>query len=244
MASKSYSSEVRNEPNLAHNWSKNRHFSIFSDFLKNCPYHSNDFFYSDSTPYYGLLCATSLTSDGWDVRNIAKLNRRGPNINRFLTFLIFTKTSYDSNEISYNPSTLYYGLLCVISSSLYCCDVNNITKVNPKMAKKQSIFYFFWFLQKLSKRLERNFLQTFYAILESHMFNGIEIVWLWGEKWAEFSPKKVKKQSFFDFFRFSRKLSPPFERFFLRLFHAILWSFMCNFIKFGWLGWCEKHSPN
>ena len=82
------------------------------------------------------------------------------------------------------------------------------------MAKKQSIFDFFWFLQKLSKRLKRNFLQTFYAILESHMFNGIKIVWLWGEKWAKFSPKMVKKQSLFDFFRFSRKLSIPFERFF------------------------------
>ena len=43
-------------------------------FLKNCPYDSNEIFYSHSTPYYGLLCAISLNSYDWDVRNIAKTN--------------------------------------------------------------------------------------------------------------------------------------------------------------------------
>ena len=109
-----------------------------------------------------------------------------------------------------------------------------MAKINPKMAKKQTIFDFFRFSQKLFKRLEGIFQQTFYAIIESHMFNGIKFVWLWGEKWAKFSPKTVKKPSFFDFFQFSQKLSIPFERLFLQSFHAILWSFMCNFIKFGW----------
>ena len=51
----------------------------------------------------------------------------------------------------------------------------------------------------------------------------------------------AKKQSFFDFFRFSQKLSIRFERTFLQSFYTILWSFMCNFIKFVWLR-CEKHS--
>ena len=58
---------------------------------------------------------------------------------------------------------------------------------------------------------------------------------------AKISPKMAKKQPFFDFFRFSQKLSIRFERNFLQLFYTILWSFMCNFIKFVWLV-CEKHS--
>ena len=58
---------------------------------------------------------------------------------------------------------------------------------------------------------------------------------------AKISPKMAKKQPFFDFFRFSQKLSIRFERNFLQSFYTILWSFMCNFIKFVWLG-CEKHS--
>ena len=58
---------------------------------------------------------------------------------------------------------------------------------------------------------------------------------------AKISPKMAKKQSFFDFFRFSQKVSIRFERNFLQSFYTILWSFMCNFIKFVWLR-CEKHS--
>ena len=59
---------------------------------------------------------------------------------------------------------------------------------------------------------------------------------------AKISPKMAKKQPFFDFFRFSQKLSIRFERNFLQSFYTILWSFMCNFIKFVWLR-CEKQ-PN
>ena len=58
---------------------------------------------------------------------------------------------------------------------------------------------------------------------------------------AEISPKMAKKQPFFDFFRFSQKLSIRFERNFLQLFYTILESYMCNGIKIVWLG-CEKHS--
>ena len=59
---------------------------------------------------------------------------------------------------------------------------------------------------------------------------------------AKISPKMAKKQSFFDFFfRFSQKLSIRFKRNFLQSFYTILWSLMCNFIKFVWLGG-EKHS--
>ena len=60
---------------------------------------------------------------------------------------------------------------------------------------------------------------------------------------AKISPKMAKKQPFFDFFRFSQKLSIRFERKFPQLFYTILESYMCNGIKIVWLG-CEKHSQN
>ena len=60
---------------------------------------------------------------------------------------------------------------------------------------------------------------------------------------AKISPKMAKKQPFFDFFRFSQKLSIRFERNFLQLFYTILESYMCSGIKIVWLG-CEKHSQN
>ena len=56
---------------------------------------------------------------------------------------------------------------------------------------------------------------------------------------AKISPKMAKKQPFFDFFRFSQKLSIRFERKFLQIFYTILESYMCNGIKIVWLG-CEK----
>ena len=69
-----------------------------------------------------------------------------------------------------------------MASKSYGWDVRNITKISPKMAKKQPFFDFFRFSQKLSIRFERNFLQIFYTILESYMCNGIKIVWLGCEK--------------------------------------------------------------
>ena len=56
---------------------------------------------------------------------------------------------------------------------------------------------------------------------------------------AKISPKMAKKQPFFDFIRFSQKLSIRFEPNFLQLFYTILESYMCNDIKIVWLG-CEK----
>ena len=60
---------------------------------------------------------------------------------------------------------------------------------------------------------------------------------------AKISPKMAKKPPFFDFFRFSQKLSIRFERNFLQLFYTILESYMCNGIKIVTLG-CEKHGQN
>ena len=125
-----------------------------------------------------------------------------------------------------------------MASKSYGWDVRNIAKISPKVDKKPPFFDLFRFSQKLFIRFKRNFLQLFYTILESYMCNGIKIVWLGCEK---HSPKMAKKQSFFDFFRFSQKLSIRFERNFLQSFDTILRSSMCNFIKFVRLG-CEKNS--
>ena len=63
---------------------------------------------------------------------------------------------------------------------------------------------------------------------------------------ARISPKMAKispKTAIFRLFRFSQKLSIRFKRYFLQSFYTIIWSFMCNFIKFVLLG-CEKPSQN
>ena len=73
------------------------------------------------------------------------------------------------------------------------------------------------------------------------MCNFIKFVWLGCEKHSQILPKNGQKQPFSDFFRFSQTLSNRFERNFLQSFYTKFWSFMCNFIKFVWLG-CEKHS--
>ena len=130
-----------------------------------------------------------------------------------------------------------------MASKSYGWDVRNIAKISQKWLKKQPFFHFFRFSQKLSIRFERNFLQLFYTILESYMCNDIKIVWLGCEKHSQNSQKMAKKPPFFDFFRFSQKLSIRFERNFLQLFYTILESYMCNGIKIIWLG-CEKHSQN
>ena len=72
-ASKSYDWNVGNIVKISPKMAKKVIFHFFFDFLKNCPYDSNEIFYSLSTPYYGPLCAISINSHGWDVRNIAKI---------------------------------------------------------------------------------------------------------------------------------------------------------------------------
>ena len=78
------------QPKLSQKWPKNSHFSIFFDFLKNCPYDSNEIFYSHSTPHYGPLCAISLNSYGWDVRNIAKFSPKMAKKQSFFDFFRFS----------------------------------------------------------------------------------------------------------------------------------------------------------
>ena len=96
MASKSYGWDVRIIAKISPKMAKKQ---SFFDFLKNCPYDSNEIFYSHSTPYYGPLCAISLNSYGWDVRNIAKFSPKMAKKQSFFDFFDFlTNCSYDSNE--------------------------------------------------------------------------------------------------------------------------------------------------
>ena len=111
------------QPKLAQKWPKNSHFSTFFDFLKNCPYDSNEIFYSYSTPYYGPLCAISLNSYGWDVRNIAKFSPKMAKNQSFFDFL--TNCSYDSNESEsegkrLKPTPLPHMRLWLIMYSRVC----------------------------------------------------------------------------------------------------------------------------
>ena len=87
-----------------------------------------------------------------------------------------------------------------MASKSYSWDVRNIAKISPKMAKKQPFFDFFRFSQKLSIRFERNFLQLFYTILESYMYNGIKIVCWDVRNRAKICPKMAKKTAIFRLF--------------------------------------------
>ena len=66
------------------------------------------------------------------------------------------------------------GPVCAKASKSY---VENIAKISPKWPNSH-FSTFFRFSQNLSIRFERNFLQSFYTILESYMCNGIKIAWL------------------------------------------------------------------
>ena len=114
-------------------------------------------------------------------------------------------------------------------------------------------FFCFFFSRPFHENFKflKNFPYDFHEILHSHSTPkgapacakasksyGLDV-----RNIAKISPKVAKKQPFFDFFRFSQKLSIRFERNFLQLFYTILESYMCNGIKIVWLG-CEKHSQN
>ena len=100
-------------------------------------------------------------------------------------FKFLKNCPYDFHEILHSHSTPKGAPACAKASKSYGWDVRNIAKISPKMAKKQPFFDFFRFSQKLSIRFERNFLQLFYTILESYMWNGIKIVWLGYEKHSQ-----------------------------------------------------------
>ena len=93
-------------------------------------------------------------------------------------FQISQNCAYDFHEILHSHSTPEGAPACAMASKSYDWNVRNIARISPKTAKKQRFFDFFRFSQKLSIWFERNFVQSFYTILESYMCNGIKIVCL------------------------------------------------------------------
>ena len=122
---------------------------------------------------------------------------------------------------------------------------------NFRLLMQSCCFFCFFFSRPFHENFKflKNCPYDFHELLHSHSTPKGAPACAKASKWydldvrniAKTSPKMAKKQSFFDFFRFSQKLSIRFERIFLQSFYTILWSFMCNFIKFEWLR-CEKHS--
>ena len=105
------------QPKLAQKWPKNSHFSFFCEFLKNCPYDSNEILYSPSTLYYGPLRAFSLNSYDWDVRNVAKINPKMAKRQPIFEFFDFCKNCpYESNKNFYSHFLHH--------SMVYVCNFN------------------------------------------------------------------------------------------------------------------------
>ena len=92
---------------------------------------------------------------------------------------------YDFHEFLHSHFTPKGAPACAKTSNSYGWDVRNIAKISPKMAKKQPFFDFFRFSQKLSIRFERNFLKSFYIIIESYMCNFNKFVWLGCDKHSQ-----------------------------------------------------------
>ena len=107
---------------------------------------------------------------------------------------------YDFHEILHSHSTTKGAPACAKTSKSYGWDVRNIAKISAKMAKKQPFLDFFPFSQKLSIRFERNFLQSFYIIIESYMCNFINSYGWDVRNITKIGPKMAKEQPFFDFF--------------------------------------------
>ena len=131
------------------------YFNIFGlfNFLKNCPYDSNEIFYGLSTPYKGLICAISSKSYDWVLREIFKISPKVTKkqnthfvfnyFNIFGLFNFLKNSPYDSNEIFYGLSTPYKGLICAISSKFYDWVLREIFKISPKVTKKQNTHFVF-----------------------------------------------------------------------------------------------------
>ena len=98
-------------------------------------------------------------------------------------FKFLKNCRFDFHKILQSHSTPKGAPACAKASKSYDWDVRKTAKISPKTAIKQSFFdFFFRFFQKLSIRVERNFLQSFYTIIWSSMCNFINIVWLGSEK--------------------------------------------------------------
>ena len=136
---------------------------------------------------------------------------------------------------------------------IFIYNISCVFRSRKKFSTTYAIVLFFFFSRPFHENFKflKNCPYDFYKILHSHSTpKGAPACAMASKSYdwvvrniAKISPKMAEKQPFFDFFRFSQKLSIRFERNFLQLFYTILESYMCNGIKIVWLG-CEKHSQN
>ena len=101
--------------------------------------------------------------------------------NRVVFLFFFSRPFHENFKFSKPVHTIFIKFCshytskgapaCAKASKSYGWNVRNVAKISPKMDKispKKPLFDFFSdFLQKLSIRFKRNFLQSFYTILES-----------------------------------------------------------------------------
>ena len=156
---------------------------------------------------------------------------------RFFVFFsphLFTKISNFSKTVHTkfikvcSHSTLERAPACAKASKFFDWNVRNIAKISPKI----SIFRLFSIFSKAVHTIRTKF--------STVILNLIRVLYVMASKtyrWdvrniAQINPKMVEKQPFFDFFRFSQRLSIRVEPIFVQSFYAKLWSFKCNFIKF------------
>ena len=110
-ASKSYDWNVWNIDKLSPKTAKKQlFFDFFFNFRKNCPYDTNEIFYSSFTQYYGPLRVISSKSYCWNVRNIAKIIPKIAKKLPYSDFFDFCKNCpYDSIENFY---TIVWSFAC------------------------------------------------------------------------------------------------------------------------------------
>ena len=122
----------------------------------------------------------------WDVRNIAKISPKMAKKQSFFDFFRFSQKL--SIRFGRNSLQLFYTILKSSTCNgikILCLGCEKQRQNCPKMIKKRPFFDFFHFLQKLSIRSERNFLQSFYLIrvlyvqLHQHRMAGI---WVTNQK--------------------------------------------------------------
>ena len=228
MASKSYGWDVRNIAKISSKMAKKVIFRFFRFSQKLSIRFERNFLQSFYTLLWSFMC--NFIKFVWlGCEKQPNLAQKWPKKQSFFDFL--TNCSYDSNESEsegkrLKPTSLPHIRLC---------------------------FFLVFFSRPFHENFKflKNCPYDFSKILHSHSTpKGAPACAkaLKSYDWvvrniAKISPKMAEKQPFFDFFRFSQKLSIRFERNFLQLFYTILESYMCNDIKIVWLG-CEKHSQN
>ena len=160
-ALKSYDWNVRNIAKISPKMAKKQSFfNVFSILSKVFIRFERNFLQSFYTILWSFMC--NFINFVW--LGCQKHSQNYPKMAKsscFSTFDFRKNCPYDLYEILYNPFTLYYGPLCVISSNSYCWDVSNIAEINPKTAEKQQFFDFFKFLLNCPYYSNKNFYSHF-----------------------------------------------------------------------------------